>query len=376
MRVTIVVRDIKVASGLYRAVATYLHSGLAPKVLADVVSFKEPESVCREDLDALQIPVHLLDDDSFSSSVRQLRQILKRRSSDLVVGTTWKTYMVAKLASLGTRTKVVAWLQSIPCVIEGIPRTILFRLFSRRDPIIFVSKAVQKRHGFRWHRGKEHIVYYGLESLPALYCRSTLAEMGLPADAFVLGYIAEFKDWKNHTTLLEAFKRLLNERPNLHLVLIGVGETLNSVKDMARRENLVRNVHFLERRVDARQLLGTFDIYVHPSDGEAFGLALGEAMAAGLPVIAANAGAFPEIIENEKNGLLFPPRDADELCRSLNRLIDDKNLRERLGSSARIRISVNFSVAAFSKALTAAFEEILLESPRSQQVPALTMDKG
>jgi glycosyltransferase involved in cell wall biosynthesis len=375
MRLIIVVRDIKVASGIYMSVATYLRSALASGIQSEIVTFRVPEPICREELEALGIPIHVLDDASFGSSLRQLHKALKQGDTDIVVGTTWKAYIVAKLASLGTRSRAVAWLHSIPCVIEGMARTVLFRLLSWRDPTIFASKAVKEKHRFSWHKGKEYIVYNGLEPLPDLYSRLALAEVGLPEDAFVLGYIAEFKSWKNHTTLLEAFRRLLVDRPNLHLILIGVGETFNSTVDLAHRLGLSGHIHFLRRRVDARQLLGTFDIYVHPSDGEAFGLALAEAMAAGLPVIAANAGACPELIQNEKHGLLFPPLDAGELYLSLTRLIDDQNLRTSLGGNARTRIADNFSAAAFSKSLTAAFDDTLLEDPRSSQELALTIDE-
>ncbi len=375
MRVVFVVRDIKVASGIYGTIATYLRSRQSATMHVELVTFRPPEPVCKQELDLLGVPVHVLDDHSFAPSLNRLRKVVKHEAIDVVVGTTWKTYIIAKLATLGTRAKSVSWLHSIPCVIEGIPRTVLFRFFSRRDPIIFASGAVRKKHRFPGHQGQEFTVYNGLEPLPKLYMRSFLPELGVPADAFVLGYIAEFKAWKNHVTLLQAFQRLLAEQQNLHLILIGVGENFSSTVDLARQLNLSDHVHFLQRRVDARQILGTLDVYVHPSNGEAFGLALAEAMSAGLPVVAADAGALPELVRNEIDGLLFPPLDVDALFQALSRLIGDPNLRMSLGANAQHRIAENFSAGAFSKALAAALEQIHPDSPPSPQRLALTVEK-
>jgi glycosyltransferase involved in cell wall biosynthesis len=115
------------------------------------------------------------------------------------------------------------------------------------------------------------------------------------------------------------------------------------------------------------------DAYVHPSDGEAFGLALAEAMSAGLPVVAANAGALPELVRDEIDGLLFPPLDVEALTQAINRLIDNPHLRMSLGANAQQRIAKNFSASEFSKTLTAALDEINSSDPRFPRRLALTV---
>jgi glycosyltransferase involved in cell wall biosynthesis len=250
---------------------------------------------------------------------------------------------------------------------------VVFHFFSRRDSIIFASGAVRKKHRFPGHKGPEYVIHNGLEPLPQLYTRSFLAELHIPEDVFVLGYIAEFKAWKNHVTLLHAFQRLLSQHQNLHLILIGVGETFSTTAQLVKQLNLSEHVHFLHRRVDAKQILGAMDAYVHPSDGEAFGLALAEAMSAGLPVVAANAGALPELVRDEIDGLLFPPLDVEALTQAINRLIDNPHLRMSLGANAQQRIAKNFSASAFSKTLTAALDEINSSDPRFPRRLALTV---
>jgi glycosyltransferase involved in cell wall biosynthesis len=182
------------------------------------------------------------------------------------------------------------------------------------------------------------------------------ATIGVPNDAFVVGYTAEFIEWKNHIAVLQAASALIDRYPSLHIVLIGDGTIRDQVAQTSAALGLDGRVHFLGKRNDAKALLGTFDVYVHPSDGEAFGLALAEAMLAGLPVLASNTGAFPEIIENEITGLLVPPHDAEKISEGLARLIDDPVLRRELGRRARQAIERRFTVDKFTTALTEAFE--------------------
>ena len=126
-------------------------------------------------------------------------------------------------------------------------------------------------------------------------------------DAFVVGYTAQFIEWKNHRSLLNVASALVKKYPHLHFVLIGDGFLLSEVARMSSDLGLDDRVHFLGNRTDAKELLGTFDAYMHPSCGEAFGLSLAEAMLAGLPTLASDTGAFPEIIEHGITGLLIPP---------------------------------------------------------------------
>lgn len=105
------------------------------------------------------------------------------------------------------------------------------------------------------------------------------------------------------------------------------------------------------------QLLEAADIFVLPSYREGMPNALLEAMAAGLPCVATSVGSIPDVITNGETGLLVEPGDADELSRSLRRLIEDRSLRSELGVKAQCRIREEHSL---DQAVTR-FERIFME---------------
>jgi glycosyltransferase involved in cell wall biosynthesis len=96
------------------------------------------------------------------------------------------------------------------------------------------------------------------------------------------------------------------------------------------------------------------DIYAHPADGEGFGLAVVEAMLAKRPTVAARAGAIPEIVEHQRNGLLAEPGDPASLLEALERLAGDPALRESLGATARADCLARFSPELYTESLTSA----------------------
>ena len=104
---------------------------------------------------------------------------------------------------------------------------------------------------------------------------------------------------------------------------------------MAADLGLAGRVHFLGQRDDIPDLLAALDIFVLPSHSEGVSLALLEAMAAGLPVIATAVGGLPEVVTDGVNGLLIPPQDPEALAQALARLLDDPALAKKLGENAR-----------------------------------------
>jgi glycosyltransferase involved in cell wall biosynthesis len=113
---------------------------------------------------------------------------------------------------------------------------------------------------------------------------------------------------------------------------------------LASELKLNSHVSFLGYRSDASQLIYDFDIFVHPSRWEGFGLVFLEAMAAGVPIIATRTSAIPEIVEDGETGLLVPVDDEDALSDALSLLLADPPLRKQMGMAGRRRLDEHFSV--------------------------------
>ena len=147
-----------------------------------------------------------------------------------------------------------------------------------------------------------------------------------------MGLVARLDHWgKGHQELFSALAGLKDRYP-LEALIIGGGRREAELRQLAAELGLGPRVNFLGQRRDIPDLLAAMDILVLPSYSEGVSLALLEAMAAGLPVIATAVGGLPEVVTDEVNGLLIPPRDAEALARALDRLLADPDFARRLGS--------------------------------------------
>ncbi len=108
-----------------------------------------------------------------------------------------------------------------------------------------------------------------------------------------------------------------------------------------------------------RSHTAALDIAVIPSDAEACGRVIFEAMAMSKPVVGTNTGGTPEIIVDGDTGILIPPRDPEALTEAVLRLADDPRLRDRMGESGRRRIEKNFSIEAHVRQIELAYSGLL-----------------
>ncbi len=168
------------------------------------------------------------------------------------------------------------------------------------------------------------------------------AELGIPREALVVGCTGRFSIGKGQRELVRAFARIASELPSLHLLMVGgpsFGEEdyEREVRTLVDEAGLTARVTFAGFRNDVPRLLAAMDIYAFPSYDEAFGMALVEAMAMELPVIASNSGGVPDIAIAGETALLVPPREVDPLAEALGTLARDEALRRHLGKGGRQR---------------------------------------
>ena len=227
------------------------------------------------------------------------------------------------------------------------------------DAVVAVSGAVADhlRAVHRFPPAFVHLIYNGIDfqkyTYPgsAAYCdRRTEARLQwkISSEALVLGMIGRL-DAKGQTDLLSIASALLREHPSVHFVFIGsegeAGTAANLTQQAARggfEDQLLRT----GPRDDVPTLLPALDILVHLPRDEAFGLALAEAMASGLPTIATKIGGCREVVQDGITGLLVPPGDLSALSTALSALLDSESgpsLRAEMGRRGRIYAEANFS---------------------------------
>jgi glycosyltransferase involved in cell wall biosynthesis len=175
-------------------------------------------------------------------------------------------------------------------------------------------------------------------------------------DGFVVGTLGRLEPDKGKDVLVRALTRLPE---HVHAVVVGEGSTRDELALLASELGVAHRLHLENWRDDARRWLTTFDAYVQPSRLEALSLALTEAMLAGLPVIAAQVGGMPYVVDEGAAGLLVPPDDPDALAAAILRLADDPALRASLGHVARARAERMFTTAAMSTAFEQVYDEVM-----------------
>jgi glycosyltransferase involved in cell wall biosynthesis len=176
-------------------------------------------------------------------------------------------------------------------------------------------------------------------------------ELGISAECVVIGTVGNFDPVKGHRHLLEAAQKIKQRVPRAKFLL--VGERLNNRQKywtmLARRTEelgLKDDVIFAGRRTDMPEVFCAMDIYVHPSESEACPMAVLEASASGLPVVATDVGGVRELVANGETGFVIEAKSPDQIAAAVFRLLDDDGLRQRLGEAGASRMSELFSLEA------------------------------
>ncbi len=145
--------------------------------------------------------------------------------------------------------------------------------------------------------------------------------LAIPIDAPVIAVVATFKEQKGHRYLIEAARTVVDSYADLQILFIGDGELKQDLQTQTRALRLEKNIHFLGLRSDVPSLLGASDIFVLPSLWEGLPMALIEAMASGLPVIATRVSGTNEVMIHEQTGLLVTPGNVEQLREALLRFL-------------------------------------------------------
>jgi glycosyltransferase involved in cell wall biosynthesis len=150
---------------------------------------------------------------------------------------------------------------------------------------------------------------------------------------------------KNCAVLLHAAAYLKASHPEAYHVLVGSGPDRESLEQLAKSLGVSERVVFTGFVEDPAVLRREFTAFVAAGDEEAFCYSILEAMASGLPILAAQAGGNPELVEQGKNGLLFPPGSPSALAEAMQYCIENPATRETMAHEAQALAATRFSAA-------------------------------
>jgi glycosyltransferase involved in cell wall biosynthesis len=196
-------------------------------------------------------------------------------------------------------------------------------------------------------------------------------ELGIGADALVVGMVSALRPEKGHDVAIAAVARLRARFPQLRLLIAGQGEQAAELAHLAAP--LGDGVMLLGRRTDVPAVLDALDVCVHPSRLDAFPTTLIEALAASVPVLATNVGGIPEIIDDGLTGVLVPvPPDADTVAAALGALLTDPARRRELAGAGRGAYLQRFTAGPWVERTRALYDLVLAEArTRGNQDPRM-----
>lgn len=232
-----------------------------------------------------------------------------------------KRYLYRSLYRLASRTT-----SGFIAVSDKVKKAMLETVDSIEDSITVICNGVDvKRYG---------------HAVDKSWVRS---ELGLETNAHVAAVVGTLKKQKGHQYLIEAAASIVRQCPNWHLLVIGDGELREELQAQSERLGLGKHIHFLGNRGDVPDLLAASDLFVLPSLWEGLPMALIEAMASGLPIVATEVSGTVQVMVSGETGILVSPGDAQKLTEAILRLVSDPEQALAMGVAARCRVEEEFS---------------------------------
>lgn len=252
----------------------------------------------------------------------------------------------------------IAWLAGIPVriathrgVIENFPRwreklhTWMINS-GIAQVLVAVSKGMGKQSQIEGvHDEKIVVINNGVTPLDVQSVDTAAVRQQLDlkdADRFLLS-VGRVTHQKGHDVLIDAVPGLIQHHPNLVVSICGDGPQMSDLKAQISKLGLSDRVKLLGTWTNVAPLLAIADIFILPSRSEGLSRALLEAMAAGLPIVSTRVDGVADVAVDGVHGLLVPPGDPVALGKALIRLVDDPQLRKRMGDAAREHVLASYT---------------------------------
>ena len=261
-------------------------------------------------------------------SVRELVRILRRLRPQVAhVMDVWPQALVAARLARVPRVLVTHHTPELPRRDNLAGRAWRRLGWLSRPEVIYTSEADRASDG----RRPSHVIPLGID-----LDRFEGARPALEPDGPRVGNVARLAPQKDHRTLIEAARLV----PEAEFVIVGDGELRGELERLAAGAR----VRFMGAREDVPELLASFDVFAFPSRFEGLCLAVIEAQAAGVPVVATPVGGIRETVVEGETGLLVPTGDPAALAAATRRLLEDRPAAEAMAAEAKRRVRERFSL--------------------------------
>ena len=301
-------------------------------------------------------------------TVRALRGLLRRRRPDLLLTYNWGAIEAVMAGRIAGRIPTLHHEDGfLPDELAGYKRR---RVWTRRlvlrwtRGVIVPSRNLYGIATELWKLSgeKAHLIPNGIHlgDFPAFPENEELRrELGVPADAVLIGGVGHLRGEKNPVRLVEALGAMSGKA---HVLLLGDGPERAAVERRRDELDLADRVHLPGHRERPQPYYAAMDVFAIPSDTEQMPVALLEAMASGLPVVSTDVGDVRHMLPEEQQALVIPlsgPTTSHRLAAALDTLVDDATLRTKLGRANRERVEERYSFPTMLEAYRALYNRAL-----------------
>lgn len=293
-------------------------------------------------------------------TVRRLARVVRRRRPDLLLNWSAKAQIYGAPAAAGSGVRVLWWQHATPAGhwVDRLATLLPARAVGASSESVRLAQAELRP------RRPVFVVHPGIESdRDSGAGAETRRRLGIPAEATVAGIVGRLQPFKGQDRFLRALAELRRRGHDVHGLIVG-GDAfdlapayLGELHALIARLGLEDRVTMTGQVPDATPYFEAMDILVSASTGEAFGIVLVEAMAAGVPVVAVASGGPREIVEPGVTGVLVADRSPELLADGVAGLLADADLRARM-SAAAIAASRRFSAATMADRITSELTEL------------------
>ncbi|MCD4780914.1 MAG: glycosyltransferase family 4 protein [Candidatus Omnitrophica bacterium] len=348
---------------------THLISGNTSDPNHDIARYIKDNDIDCTFMPALQRPVHPLKD---LLALYKIYRYLKKNSYDIVHTHSSKGGIIGRWA---------AKLAGVPVIIHtphghiyyGYFNAFLTRIFifieqltaGLTDKIITLTNLGTKEHlDFKIAPADKFVTIYSGIHIPDYQAskqgkQKVREKFQLKPGHMIIGSVARLDPIKGNDILLEAFFRLQQEFPDCYLLLVGSGSQQPMLEERCKEWRIQDRVIFCGYQKNVADLINAMDIFVLASRNEGMGRVLLEAMACQKPIVASRTGGIPELIDDNKNGILVTPQQPEELYSALSQLLRQPDLRRQLGRTGFQRVNEKFSIEKMVSDIDGLYKKLL-----------------
>ncbi|MHC5060704.1 MAG: glycosyltransferase family 4 protein [Planctomycetota bacterium] len=287
----------------------------------------------------------------------QLILIVFKTRPHIIHANNTKAVLATILPKVFAGSKLIWHMRDLRCsrLLAGICRCL-------SSKVIAVSKAVKEKLVGLGVKAKHiEVIYNGIatDDIPAEITKKD------QSSSVIFANIGQFVPWKKQFLFIEAAERFLQDGSNAQFILIGDdifardGRHKKELINRARASPFAQNIKIIGWHDNLVSYWEQIDCLVHTADTEPFGRVIIEAMAHGVPVIAAADNGPAEIIADGKTGLLFAPDEIEELLGAMKRIYEDRELAHNLAVNARKHVICRFQAKHTAERIANVYEELI-----------------